>query len=203
MLQLRKPRMGYSWLKGIARPDRYLRQFMSHDHMMQIDCIVSGAKFIDMEREQIWGSPFRTSNRRGKISFFFDRSGVYDRVKDDPDIFMYWERLPEHGEARPIEPPKARSSHVGAGRPSHEACHDWDEAEIRTQITEICKKVNHGMRLDEACMLHNISMWSFKQLFQLRYPGEYYEWTNNRKIPQEDNLAKTLVKRFPAMSGIS
>ncbi len=200
MLILRKPPHKYSWLGNIERPDRYLRTYMNMTHVMRLDCIIAGTKFIDMDREQVFGNPF--PKRWGKLSFYYDRTGVYDRVKNDPDIFFYWERLPEHGEKKTIEPPVASYSHFGRGRPSHEAYHDWDEDEIRKQLIQMCEKVNSGIRLEEACMLHGISMWTFKQLFQLRYPGEYYEWTTNRKIPQKDNLAQTLAKRFPSMSGV-
>lgn len=203
MLRINKPKTGYGWMGALKRPDRYLRGWMETNNLLQIDCAIGGSKFIDFKRDQIWG---QLPGKLGQFTFVFDRTDVYEQVRLDPDIFFYWERSLEDGEIKAVGPPRIAyygGSEIRAGRPLAEPHHKWTEHEIMDALINICVDIHQGMDDHIACERHNVSMWSFRELFKSRYPGEYYEWTNYRKIPQKDNLAETLVKRFPSMSCIS
>lgn len=206
MLRIKEPVSGYKWLDCIKRPDRYLKGFMELDQIMQIDCVIAGSKFIDFGRDQIWGRmpDFSITNRTIRImphlTFLYDRTGVLDRARLDPDIYYYWERTPEDGKPQYIDPPTPTNIGGRAGRPTKEAHNNWNELDIAKSIEKICTSIVSGTPVDEACYQLGISHYTFVELFQSRYPGEYYEWKTYSKIPQTDNLTKTLVKRFPSMS---
>lgn len=194
MLLLREnPPKDIRWMKMIQSPERYLRGYTGgYKH---IECVIGGLKPWKNRQDCVWG---KLPNRTGFLTFFTDCRGIKSQAIANPDIFYYIEC--ENTKKLDFKIPHPSLGSSSAGRPNHEPYRSWDEAEIRRQLIQICEKVSHGISLEEACMLHGISMWSFKHLFQIRYPGEYYEWTNYNKIPKADNLAETLVKRFPTLS---
>jgi hypothetical protein len=178
----------YYWIRSVHSPYRIVQGYIDVTHIV---AAVAGTRRLILGNT-IYGS---IPSKAGVFSFFTDKQGVKELAMQTQGIHYYWERErtkksyddPYYMMPTTSEKPRATLE---------EPWHAWNNETIAKKIIEICEDLVYtNDRLDAICYRNGMSHFGFDQLFQQRWPYEYYRFKKYKEIPQRSSLTHTHAQR--------
>lgn len=167
------------WIRTLMTPHRILS---GHCDISIIVCAVAGFKPM-LHNTCIYGS---IPGRAGVITFYTDKTGIYDLAVNNEDILFYWERELSIKTKQRLKIQATSRTYKNRGRPAKDSCDGViTDGEIWFKIYTICKLVLSGKPVSAATQIHGLDESMFRYYFNKFDSEGYQNWQDSKTLPHK------------------